>query len=170
MWLRRHKCLHTCKNIKHTFAPTHTRSQTPSDSSICSPYPLESAPKTKRRPDGLRMLFQPLSFLDNLITSGHGDAARSAPVQGHSLLGPRLRTCAQRRGAERRAHGQLGEARSQNQEPLWLQYNTFIIESDKVCAITNGACVLLIISDPGEQAVCSEKRLLVTRSLLMPAK
>lgn len=59
---------------------THAhKSQTPWDSSICSPYPLESAPKTKLRRDGLRMLFQPFSFHNNLITSDRGDAARSTP-------------------------------------------------------------------------------------------
>ncbi len=106
IWLHRRECLYMCKKHqthKHAFAPTYTESQTPSDSSICSPYPLESAPETKRRRDRLRVLSQPFSLLDNLITSDRGDAARSAPVQGHSPLGPRLRRCAQRRGGEQRA-------------------------------------------------------------------
>ena len=91
-----------CTSNTQTHICTHAhKSQTPPDSSICSPYPLESAPKTKRRRDGLRMLFQPFSFLDNLITSGCGDAARSAPVQGRSLLGPWLK--GEGRGRERQA-------------------------------------------------------------------
>lgn len=52
------------------------------------PLPLESAVEIKLRRDGLLMLFEPFSLLANLITSGRCDAARSAPVQGHSLLGP----------------------------------------------------------------------------------
>lgn len=45
-------CMHANIRLKNTQAHicTHThKSQTPSDSSICSPYPLESAPKTKRK-------------------------------------------------------------------------------------------------------------------------
>lgn len=129
------QALDSIKHQRHKHTHTH-ESQTPSDCSICSPYPLESAPETKRRRDGLRMLFQPFSFLDNLITSDCGDAARSALVQGHSLLGPLLRRCAQRRRVgEWRAHGLLDEMGSQIPEPLRLQYNMFIIECDKDCAI-----------------------------------
>lgn len=101
------------QNIKltntHLHPHTH-KSQTPSDSSICSPYPLESAREIKRGRDGLRMLFQPFSFLDNLITSDRGDAARSALVQGHSLLGPRLEEVRSEEGwGSGKAHGQLDE-------------------------------------------------------------
>lgn len=84
MWF----CTRAKQNIKHAKTHAHPRTQKvkhPSDSSICSPYPLESAPETKRKRDGLRAPFQPFSFLDNLITSDRGDAARSATVQGHSL-------------------------------------------------------------------------------------
>lgn len=75
----------TSNTQRHTRTHAHKKVKHPSDSSICSPYPLESAPETKRKRDGLRAPFQPFSFLDNLITSDRGDAARSAPVQGHSL-------------------------------------------------------------------------------------
>lgn len=86
----------TRANMKHTFAPLHTKVKHPQTALFVLSIPLKV--HRRRRRDRLRMLFQPFSFLDNLITSDRGDAARSALVQGHSLLGPWQRRCAQRRG------------------------------------------------------------------------
>lgn len=127
MCLWGHKCLYTQKLQTHKHLHHPHEGSTPRDISICSPFPLQNALKTKRRRDELRMLFQPFSSLDDLITPDCGDAARSALVQGHSLLGPRPSKCVQRRGGQATI---TSPARCNliTDQPLQNQYNTFIIE------------------------------------------
>lgn len=101
------------KDIKPT--NTHLRPHTQKSNTLrhfylfsLSPWTLSpSAFRTQWRRDGPRMLCQPFSFLDNLITSDRGDAARSLQVQGHSTPDPQLRT-----GPEQWAHGQQQLMRS----------------------------------------------------------
>lgn len=139
---------------KDTRAPTHTKSQTP----LRQLYLFSLSPWKCTR-DQTKARWTACAFSTFLLPGQSNNIRpRWCSKVGH---GPRslsrLRRCAQRRGGgggQPQAHGHWSEIWSQNHEPLWLQYNTFIIDSDKVCAISNVASVLLIISDPREQAVC----------------
>lgn len=92
---------HPAHKHRSTHGPTHTKVKHLQTALFALPIPLKVHQRPNESRDGLCMFFQSFSFLDNLITSDRGDAARSPLVQGHSLLGPQLRKCVKRRGGER---------------------------------------------------------------------
>lgn len=57
------------------------------------------------------------------------------------------------RGSASTQHVRWGQI-PKSTEPTWLQHNPFTVEIERVCVLSDIASVLLLISEPGEKAVC----------------